>query len=118
MPAADLLSRRFDRATGAVVATTAGFPLARGRMPRSTAPLMLGAIQIPLSLGRNPFWSQKGAARAGSLSRVKLPTPASSVAHSSFPPTAAANPPWLARIHGQKEVGQTASERLPIGDGR
>ena len=38
-------------------------------MPRSTA-LMLGAMQIPMSLGRNPFWEQSGPARRASLSAL------------------------------------------------
>ncbi|AWG03196.1 hypothetical protein [Trueperella pyogenes] len=116
VPAADLPLDALTRATGAVVAT-AGLSLARGRMPRSTA-LMLGAIQIPLSLGRNPFWSQKGAARRKSLSA--LVADAGLIGGALIASTDRGGKPslgWRASTWA-KEVGQTASERLPIGDGR
>lgn len=68
VPTKDIPVDVLTRVTG-VVFTVAGVSLARGRMPRSTA-LMLGAMQIPMSLGRNPFWEQSGPARRASLSAL------------------------------------------------
>ena len=68
VPTKDIPVDVLTRVTGAVF-TVAGVSLARGRMPRSTA-LMLGAMQIPMSLGRNPFWEQSGPARRASLSAL------------------------------------------------
>ncbi len=68
IPTQDIPVDVLTRATGAVF-TLAGLSLARGRIPRSTA-LMLGAMQIPMSLGRNPFWEQAGAERRASLAAL------------------------------------------------
>ncbi|QOQ39278.1 DoxX family membrane protein [Trueperella pecoris] len=117
VPALDTMSiDALTRATGAVF-TVAGLSLARGRMPRSTA-LMLGAMQIPLSLGRNPFWAQKGATRRESLSA--LVADAGLIGGALIASTDRGGKPslgWRASAWA-KEVGETASEHLPIGDGR
>lgn len=68
IPTQDIPVDMLTRATGAVF-TLAGLSLARGRMPRSTA-LVLGAMQIPMSLGRNPFWEQTGDERRASLAAL------------------------------------------------
>lgn len=60
----DLLTR----ATGAVF-TVAGLCLARGKLPRSSA-LILGGMQLPIALARNPFWEQKGQERRNSLTAL------------------------------------------------
>ncbi|MDP9806714.1 putative membrane protein YphA (DoxX/SURF4 family) [Trueperella bonasi] len=56
------------RATGAVF-TVAGLTLARGKLPRSSA-LLLGALQLPISLARNPFWEHSGKERRESISSL------------------------------------------------
>ncbi|VEI13726.1 DoxX family protein [Trueperella bialowiezensis] len=56
------------RATG-VAFTVAGLCLARGKMPRTSA-LALGAMYAPISLARNPFWTQEGRERRDSISAL------------------------------------------------
>lgn len=117
VPVPDALSiDALTRATGAVFAV-AGLSLARGRMPRSTA-LMLGAMQVPMSLGRHPFWEKKGAARRASISA--LVADAGLIGGALIASTDRGGKPslgWRASTWA-KEVGDAAQERLPIGDGR
>lgn len=60
----ELDERQTDRATRALGATTAlaGLLLAFGKAPRSAA-LILAAVQLPITVANNPFWTHKGEQR-------------------------------------------------------
>lgn len=104
------------RATG-VVFTVAGLSLARGKLPRTSA-LLLGALQLPIALARNPFWEQRGAERRSSISA--LVSAAGLVGGALIASQDRGGKPSLGWRAGQlaKDVSDSVSERVHIGDGR
>ena len=121
-PSQDLVDLT-TRATG-VMFTVAGLTLARGKLPRSSA-LFLGAMQLPVSLARNPFWEQTGQERRQSL--TSLVSAAGLVGGALIASQDRGGKPsiaWRAQRLAKdardaaSDRVDAASERLHIGDGR